>query len=250
MWPSGRTQVFTDIALNSRLRLVEEGALARSHLVPRRPFAAPPAPKVAPPPHETWLYEPFPAPEFSARDATGATRSLAALGGRPALLLDLVRQGGAVPRGARGAVRRLRPSDAGGHRRSGDRARRAGRRRERRHLAEHRRQPGHRAELRDPQPPRVHEPAGSAASRRRFCWTPREESSRSYRDRLDVPAILRDAARIEVDSRRAAGACPALPGSVVFAPLAFGTTFPTGGSCWIRAWRPPALVGLRARRAR
>ncbi len=33
------------------------------------------------------MYEPFPAPDFSLQDAGGATRSLAALRGRPALLL-------------------------------------------------------------------------------------------------------------------------------------------------------------------
>jgi Tfp pilus assembly protein PilF/peroxiredoxin len=35
----------------------------------------------------TWLYEPFPAPDFSLPDVQGTTRSLAALRGRPAVLL-------------------------------------------------------------------------------------------------------------------------------------------------------------------
>jgi peroxiredoxin len=33
------------------------------------------------------LYEPFPAPDFSLQDSSGATRSLAALKGRPAVVL-------------------------------------------------------------------------------------------------------------------------------------------------------------------
>ncbi len=39
------------------------------------------------PPDQTWLYEPFPATDFSLPDVSGAMRSLAALRGRPAVLL-------------------------------------------------------------------------------------------------------------------------------------------------------------------
>jgi tetratricopeptide (TPR) repeat protein/peroxiredoxin len=39
------------------------------------------------PPDATWLYEPFPAPDFSLEDVRGTTRSLAALRGQPAVLL-------------------------------------------------------------------------------------------------------------------------------------------------------------------
>jgi Tfp pilus assembly protein PilF len=87
VWPSGRTQDFADVALNSRLRLVEGSPLERTPFGSAPALATPPAPKVTAPSDETWLYEPFPAPTFAAEDATGATRSLAALGGRPALLL-------------------------------------------------------------------------------------------------------------------------------------------------------------------
>jgi tetratricopeptide (TPR) repeat protein len=39
-------------------------------------------------PHaDTWLYEPFPAPDFILQDVSGTTRSLAALKGRPAVVL-------------------------------------------------------------------------------------------------------------------------------------------------------------------
>jgi Flp pilus assembly protein TadD len=87
LWPSGRTQEFTDVRPNTRLRLVEGGAITSE------PFAAAPtlqtsgAPKVSPPPGATWLYEPFPAPDFSAQDLRGETRSPAALKGRPVVLL-------------------------------------------------------------------------------------------------------------------------------------------------------------------
>jgi len=44
-------------------------------------------PPAAAPPAETWLYEPFPAPDFSLPDLSGTTRSVAALKGKPALVL-------------------------------------------------------------------------------------------------------------------------------------------------------------------
>ena len=43
--------------------------------------------KTASPSDDTWFYEPFPAPDFSLQDLKGETRSLAALRGRPAVLL-------------------------------------------------------------------------------------------------------------------------------------------------------------------
>ena len=64
-----------------------------------------------PPPDATWLYEPFPAPDFSLTDVGGQTRSLAALAGRPALLLFWSAADAGVPRGARRA--RARPRRAG-----------------------------------------------------------------------------------------------------------------------------------------
>jgi Tfp pilus assembly protein PilF/peroxiredoxin len=87
-WPSGKSQEFTDVPLNSRLRLVEGGSVETEKYVPA------PAPKelsarapAGSPPGATWFYEPFPAPEFSLPDLGGETRSLAALHGRPAVLL-------------------------------------------------------------------------------------------------------------------------------------------------------------------
>src|SRR5712691_8467593 len=87
-WPSGRKQVFSGVPLNHRLR-IEEGGEPRSE-----PFRAPrdlPAdiapPVPAPPPSGSWLYEPFPAPDFALPDLGGRQRSLQALRGRPALVL-------------------------------------------------------------------------------------------------------------------------------------------------------------------
>src|SRR3954447_14947600 len=87
-WPSGGTQVFTDLPLNARVSIVEGGE------VRTEPFAAASTGKtttsVPPPaavPAATWLYEPFPAPDFSGGDPAGGTHSVAALKGKPGLVL-------------------------------------------------------------------------------------------------------------------------------------------------------------------
>jgi Flp pilus assembly protein TadD/peroxiredoxin len=87
-WPSGTTQVFTDVPLNTRIRIVEGGEIRTEALSPRSPgksTSAVPLPESAP--RATWMYEPFPAPDFSLQDAAGGTRSLAALRGKPAIVL-------------------------------------------------------------------------------------------------------------------------------------------------------------------
>ncbi len=87
-WPSGRSQVIADATPNTRLRLVEGGATEREPLATPSSSTMPRA--VTPPmtPRDgTWFYEPFPAPDFSLQDVRGETRSLAALRGRPAVLL-------------------------------------------------------------------------------------------------------------------------------------------------------------------
>ena len=90
-WPSGAVQRFTDVAIPGRARLVEGGRLepepAGTPVVAPASTAAVPPPAAAPP--DTWLYEPFPAPTFTATDLAGQPRSLAALAGKPALLLFL-----------------------------------------------------------------------------------------------------------------------------------------------------------------
>ena len=90
-WPSGGRQVFTDPPSNGRLRVVEGGELERDAFNPKSapavvPNAGPAAARPASPPDATWLYEPVPAPDFSLDDVAGTPRSLAGLR-RPALLL-------------------------------------------------------------------------------------------------------------------------------------------------------------------
>jgi tetratricopeptide (TPR) repeat protein len=87
-WPSGRTQVFSDVSLNSRVRLVEGGTIEKEPFTARPTLKAAPIPsKTTPSLDATWLHEPFPAPDFSLQDTRGQTRSLTALRGRPAVLL-------------------------------------------------------------------------------------------------------------------------------------------------------------------
>ena len=102
-WPSGQRQVFDDVALNTRFRLVEGGTMETEAFRPAPSSPKKRAPSVsnasaveasalAParvegPPDATWLYEPFQAPDFSLPDAAGRMRSLEALRGRPAVLL-------------------------------------------------------------------------------------------------------------------------------------------------------------------
>jgi tetratricopeptide (TPR) repeat protein len=87
-WPSGRTQTFDDVPLNHRV-WIEEGGEPRS-----KPYLALPAlpadvgpPEPASPPTASWLFEPFPAPDFSLQDLRGQERSLSALKGRPGVVL-------------------------------------------------------------------------------------------------------------------------------------------------------------------
>ncbi len=87
-WPSGETQVFTDVPLNTRMRIVEGGEIETEAFKPRSAgttTSSAPAPASAP--RATWMYEPFPAPDFSLPDLAGGTRSLAALRGKPAIVL-------------------------------------------------------------------------------------------------------------------------------------------------------------------
>ncbi len=88
-WPDGEVQRFTDAAPRRHMRLVEGGRLEDEPVAaaPRAADAPAAPPSAAAPPASTWLYEPFPAPPFSAPDLDGETRSLAALAGKPALLL-------------------------------------------------------------------------------------------------------------------------------------------------------------------
>jgi tetratricopeptide (TPR) repeat protein len=89
-WPGGRVQTLRDLPLDRRV-FVEEGKDdTRSEPLRDARAGAASAATTSDPPRTisraTWLYRPFPAPAFSARDLAGQERSLAALAGRPALL--------------------------------------------------------------------------------------------------------------------------------------------------------------------
>jgi Flp pilus assembly protein TadD len=87
VWPSGQTQALTDVPLNTRVRIVEGGDPEMEPLAPHAAGKPPATPPPGAPSGDTWLYEPFPAPEFSLTDISGSTRSLAALAGKPAIVL-------------------------------------------------------------------------------------------------------------------------------------------------------------------
>jgi Flp pilus assembly protein TadD len=76
-WPSGGRDVFSDIALNSRVRIVEGGAIEKEPFRQPAPLTTAARSTRATVPDATWLYEPFPAPE----------PSLDGLKGRPAAVL-------------------------------------------------------------------------------------------------------------------------------------------------------------------
>jgi tetratricopeptide (TPR) repeat protein len=87
-WPSGRTQTFTDVPLDHRLR-IEEGGEPRAEPF-RAPVARPGgalAAEKAVAPLASWLYEPFPVSELSLADLRGEPRSVSDLKGRPAVVL-------------------------------------------------------------------------------------------------------------------------------------------------------------------
>jgi Flp pilus assembly protein TadD/peroxiredoxin len=87
-WPSGGTQTFADIPVDRRMR-VEEGSdpIVEPLRAPRPyPTQASPLPP-AQPSNTSWLYEPFPAPDFTLQDLHGQPRSLSTLRGHPTLML-------------------------------------------------------------------------------------------------------------------------------------------------------------------
>ena len=105
-WPSGENQIITDVPLNTRVRIVEGGSTEhRPFAVGSAPRAASskPAPSISAGRGATWLFEPFPAPDFSLQDLSGQPRSLAALRGQPAVILFWSTES----TGARGALQAL-----------------------------------------------------------------------------------------------------------------------------------------------
>ena len=92
VWPSGAVQTLAGLPMNHRIRIEEgnddfraEPFRAGTTVVSSRndaPIANGPTNHVA----GTWLYEPFPAQDFTLRDVDGQEHSLSGLAGRPVLL--------------------------------------------------------------------------------------------------------------------------------------------------------------------
>jgi Tfp pilus assembly protein PilF/peroxiredoxin len=89
-WPSGLMETLSDLSPGQRVWVEEGRAVVR-----REPFAKPSAPSPVRPAavHTaeaaagTWLYQPFPAPDFALKDLEGQDRSLSSLAGQPVVLL-------------------------------------------------------------------------------------------------------------------------------------------------------------------
>ena len=86
-WPSGATQTFTDLPINQRVRIEEGGQPKAVAFRTSPPPAATAAAEGGLPPSQNWLYEPHPAPDFNLPGLSGQKRTLAALRGKPALLV-------------------------------------------------------------------------------------------------------------------------------------------------------------------
>ncbi|MFI5184210.1 MAG: tetratricopeptide repeat protein, partial [Vicinamibacteria bacterium] len=90
-WPSGLIQTLPELALNRRASVVEGSDAVRSE--PFRKGAEQSAMPVrdagvtGPATTGTWMYRPFPAPDFRLRDLGGREHALSALRGKPVLLL-------------------------------------------------------------------------------------------------------------------------------------------------------------------
>jgi len=91
-WPNGTVQTLANLPLNQR-SWIEEGV----DTIRSEPFKKASIPSLAPAntPHAsdanaidpgTWLYQPFPAPEFSLRGLDGQEYSLSAMAGKPVLV--------------------------------------------------------------------------------------------------------------------------------------------------------------------
>jgi Tfp pilus assembly protein PilF/peroxiredoxin len=90
-WPSGLAQTLTGLPVNHRVWIEEGSETFRSE--PFRTDGRASATEIAAPAANadagstgTWLYEPFPAPDFTLRDLAGREHSLSAMAGKPALL--------------------------------------------------------------------------------------------------------------------------------------------------------------------
>ncbi len=92
VWPSGLTESLPELPLNHRSWIEEGKGAVRSEPFRKSSTSAPArvvqtVDTATLPAGGTWLYEPFPAPDFALRDLEGEERSLSGLRGRPALIL-------------------------------------------------------------------------------------------------------------------------------------------------------------------
>jgi Tfp pilus assembly protein PilF/peroxiredoxin len=89
-WPSGLVQTVSGIPLNHRVSIQEGNDVFRSEPFRTGTSTALSAGSVRSPAviasAGTWLYEPFPAPDFTLRDLEGQEHSLSGLAGRPLLI--------------------------------------------------------------------------------------------------------------------------------------------------------------------
>src|SRR5207247_4374250 len=93
VWPSGLSQTVSGVPLDHRIWIEEGKGIVRTEPFRKRSAPGPSDPPVAaldhtvPPSPGTWLYEPYPAPDFSLKDLAGEERSLSGLAGHPAVVL-------------------------------------------------------------------------------------------------------------------------------------------------------------------
>jgi Tfp pilus assembly protein PilF/peroxiredoxin len=87
-WPSGLVQTLSSVPLNHRVWIEEGGEPAR--VEPFRRLTAGPPTRAAVaelPVAESWLYQPYPAPDFTLPDLAGGRHTLSASRGRPTVVL-------------------------------------------------------------------------------------------------------------------------------------------------------------------
>ena len=255
-WPAGARRTSPTCRSNSRLRARGGRRAARESRSRRRPARQPArVPGTADTGRSrrgaSLALRAVPGAGFSLPDLGGETRSLAALRGRPALLLfwldDAAASRAALEALARGRAALGRAGvgalavalDAAGGRSGGSRAR--GRRRPA--SGDRSRARSSALQLRDPQPPPVHEPAGPAAADglpARRGGQRGEGLPRARRRRR----VLRDAAAIEASPAERSGARRAVRRARSTSARPRATTCPTAASCWTRASRRRRVVAF------